>query len=141
MPLEDDFLAALKAAFDAAPVADLFPGGLFAVTEPTSPEYPFVFLAEVREPEPGETLEDKKMSVTVEVHATTLDACKSLGAALIAWLDPNPGRDRLAWATGYETTALRETAEVSAPDRRAKEGRRVYRYAVPYEFWVTDLTP
>jgi hypothetical protein len=141
MPLEDDFLSALKTAFGASTVAASFPGGFFAVTEPLSPSYPFVLVADVREPEPGESLEDRKLAVTFEVHAHDLDSCKSLGALLTGWLDPNPGRDRLAWATGHELFNVRETGEVTAPDRRAKEGRRVYRYAVPYEFWVTDLTP
>jgi hypothetical protein len=141
MPLEDDFLSALRAAFNASAIAASFPGGFFAVTEPISPAYPLVFLAEVREPEPGESLEDRKLAVTFEVHANDLDACKALGLTLTAWLDPNPGRDRLAWATGHELFNVRETGEVTCPDRRAKEGKRVYRYSVPYEFWVTDLTP
>lgn len=142
-----DFLAAIKASFNdpaaglGAGPSPVITGGLWDIAPDRSPNYPLCVIKSVQAPEPGESLEDRRINVTFTIRANTEASAEACGKALMAWFDPNPSRAPLEWATGHETFNWREDTDIERPSQRVKDGARLWVYTIPYVFHVYDQVP
>ncbi|MDE2103345.1 MAG: hypothetical protein KGL39_39255 [Patescibacteria group bacterium] len=140
--LLSDFFSALKTMFDGTPkLVAAFPGGFFEIDKPVSPDrFPYVVISDLHEVEPGESLEDRAIDMTVTIRGDDSDIVVASGELLMNWFDPGspPKRPRIQWTTGYETFNWRENSAITKPDRRIKGGRNWYEYDIPYRFWIFD---
>jgi hypothetical protein len=113
-------------------------------SSPDPPSYPFIVIINYDEHDPGVSLDDLTVTLTLVIHHTNLDELRAFSKVAKAAIDsPAINRDStrtapLAWDGGQETGVVRGESKV----RRLKPtagGAIPWREAVDYVFWTTPI--
>lgn len=143
----DDLLSALYAhlATDAAVVAAFTsPAGNLAIfTEDAGPGggYPYLVIGDYEEDDPGESLEDSSVGLTLILVHDSLDELWSISRVVKNAVDSpaiNPAStrtDRLTWDGGYETGVVRRK---SRPRKVKARNAGINAASSPYA-WREDI--
>jgi hypothetical protein len=141
--LARDFLEALIAYTETVPA---LAGRVFMelAPPPDTTVYPFIVIANYDEHDPGVSLDDQTVTLTLIFHHSSLDELKAFSREAKAAIDsPAINRDStrtapLAWDGGQETGVVRGESKV----RRLKPtagGIIPWREAVDSAFWITPV--
>ena len=110
---------------------------------PPSAWPPFLFIDNYVDTEPGKTLEDGTIRLTINCVANDLDSVRVLGDAVMDSVDSisinlnSSLRATFKWNDGIETGVLRNRNKPYRVAGIGKGGQYVYVEAIDYEFWVT----
>lgn len=116
---------------------------VFAGEAPADCVPPYLVIDGYAEALPGESAEDSQVTGQFYVVTNDLSAARAVGRAVKNAMDApniNPravGRKPFVWATGRETTCLRDDSRPERQRNWGRGGRYVWVEEIDYEFWVT----